>query len=244
MLFAIALTSVLSVDIDAHSSYKGRTTRETIVRITRSGNGFVANGSSVSASAVQALVDAVEAPPMNAPTPEALRVGIAELAALEPGAMRECEGVAYAPGAQAVFQQRFTDITALADVARAYYAKPNPNLSEAEFDFMVAVTSDSGTVLADSKSSMAGMLPFTITRDGVPTTTYNAQIPTAIAALMLWLTFSKSKARNRNDFGLVLVAPTGIELVRPRLGGIKDGHYEHDPQFGPGRSASVVTGCP
>jgi hypothetical protein len=184
MLFAIALTSVLSVDIDAHSSYKGRTTRQTIMRITRNGDDFVANGTSVSASAVQALVDALEAPPMNAPTPEALRVGIAELAALEPGAMHECEGVDYAQGAQAAFHQRFTDMTAFANVARVYYAKPDPNLSEAKFEFKVAVRSNSGTVAAESQSSMADMLPFTITRNGVPSKTYNAQIPTAIAALL------------------------------------------------------------
>jgi len=97
--------------------------------------------------------------------------------------MQACDGVSATQAAQDVYRRRFTDTTALASFLHSYYAKPaTPNAAIPAL--RVTVASSSGQVTASSSSSKAGMLPFTIARDGTTVTTYDASLPEAVGALL------------------------------------------------------------
>ena len=124
MLHAIALSAVLSIDIQSSSTYRGRIFHPLTVHIARNGNAFLSNGAPVPESAVQALIDALQAPAMNEPTPQALGIGSEALESLEPASMQGCDGVSATQAAQDAYRRRFTDEAAFTGFVRSYYAKP------------------------------------------------------------------------------------------------------------------------
>lgn len=183
MLLAIAISTVLSIDVEWSSTFQGRTYGPITTHITRSGSDFLLNGNPVSGSAVQTLVDALQAPAMSEPTADSLRLGAATLDSLETTSMQDCDGVSATQAAQDVYRRRFTDPTALASFLRSYYAKP-PTPKTLVPALRITMMSSDGQVTASSSSSKAGMLPFTIARGGTTVTTYNASLSEAVGALL------------------------------------------------------------
>jgi hypothetical protein len=183
MLLAIALSTVLGIDIESSSSYKGQTNGRGVTHIVRSGSDFVSHGKPVPAGAVEALIDALNAPAMSEPTPESLRVGGTALDTLATSSVQECSGVSATQAAQDVYRSRFTDATVFASFLRSYYAKPPPP-DGAVPALRITVTSGSDQVIASSSSSKAGMLPFTIVRGVSTATTYDASLSEAVGALL------------------------------------------------------------
>jgi len=182
MLLAIALSTVLDIDIEWSSTYKGHTYGPVATHIVRNGNDFVLNGAPISADAVQALIDALEAPAMSEPTLEGLHLGSDALDSIEPAAMQTCNGVSATQAAQDVYRERFTDVAAFATFLHTYYAKPPPNAAVPTL--RIVVTTSGGPLAAVSTSSKAGMLPFTVTRGDTSIATYNAALSAAVDALL------------------------------------------------------------
>lgn len=183
LLPAIALSSVLRVDISSSFTYKGRVESQEAVRIVRRGSSFSSNGVPVSVAAIRPLLDALQATAMSKPTPVALQMGGSSLQTYEPEFVQRCDGVSATQTARDAFRRRFTDATAFARYLRKYYAKPGtPNTVVPHL--RIVITTESGRLVARSSSRKAGMLPFAIARGGAPVKTYNAALPAAVAALL------------------------------------------------------------
>lgn len=179
----MALSSVLSIDIEWSSSFRGRTYGPVTAHVIRNGNDFTSNGVTVPAAAVQALIDALQAPAISEPAPEALGFAGTALSSMESSSAQACSGVTATQAAQDVYDGRFTDATAFAGFLRSYYAKP-PVPDTAVPMLRIVASDGSGQIIASSSSSKAGMLPFTVARDGTSITTYNASLAQAAAAVL------------------------------------------------------------
>ena len=98
--------------------------------------------------------------------------------------MQRCSGVSATQAAQDAYRRRFIDATIFANfLLLSYYAKPLGS-DPAIPTLRIVLTSSSGEVTLSSSSRKAGMLPFTIDRNGTTLATYDASLPGAAGALL------------------------------------------------------------
>ena len=183
MLHALALSSVLSVKITSDWRYWGKHIPTATVDIERV-DGALRNGREpADAGEVQALLDAIESPPVENPAPQSVGVDSAWYDQNESKELPHCSGMQATATATQAYNNAFRDPAAFAAFLRTYYTAPESS-QHAQLTLRVSIATTQGTIEIVSRSLKPGLLPFTITTGNDAVRTYNGAISQALERLV------------------------------------------------------------
>jgi hypothetical protein len=174
---------VLGVKIDLSSNFLGNGVSTDPFEIVRKDGAFTLDGRPVDPKLVEALAGAVSAPPFAAVTAESLGLDAQSLRTQAQSKAMVCPGASLTPVASDAFVGAYTNMPRFNETIAKYYGEPSTSRGRPT-TVRVTITTDGGTVVAESTSPKAGMLPWHISAGAAVATTYNGRIPQALEALL------------------------------------------------------------
>jgi hypothetical protein len=200
-LFLTALTGESSLTaepivarIDIDTSWGGLGESPTVhLTISRSGETYLLGEQTIEVAAIDRLVGSLHQPPIPQPDRENLGLTQAWLTAnaIHGPSTNKGPFTAAAANLQALYRSAFSDVNIIASIVPSLfsYSKTDDYPST-----RVAVTlQDGSTIRAISDSYYLLMLPWKVSLDGPPITTFNADISRSIAALLPKTTANRAR---------------------------------------------------